>query len=289
MSERETVTRRTFLAAAGALPLAMSPAMAAARQRPAVPVGLELYSVRTELANDLLGTVDTVAKMGYQAVEFYSPYLQWSNRLAREVRQRMDDLGIACPSTHNPAAALSGDPLQRAIELNEILGSRLIAMASPPPKLVTIDAWKALADTCTAAAETLRPLGMRAGFHNHAVEWRSVEGQRPMDILAAGTPRDFVLQLDIGTCLEAGVDPVAWINANPGRIRSMHCKDWGAGEGRGYAVAFGEGDAPWLRIFEAAEATGGIEQYLIEQEVSPPGGQFAMARRCLDNYRKLRG
>lgn len=288
MSERDAVTRRTFLAAAGALPLAMSPAVAAA-QRPAVPVGLELYSVRTELANDLLGTVETVAKMGYQVVEFYSPYLQWSNRLAREVRQRMDDLGIACPSTHNPAAALSGDPLQRAIELNEILGSRLIAMASPPPKLVTIDAWKTLADTCSAASETLRPLGMRAGFHNHAVEWRSVEGQRPMDILAAGTPRDFVLQLDIGTCLEAGVDPVAWIDANPGRIRSMHCKDWGAGEGRGYAVAFGEGDAPWLRIFEAAEATGGIEQYLIEQEVSPPGGQFAMARRCLDNYRKLRG
>lgn len=286
MSRNETVSRRTFLAAAGTLPLAVS---AAAAQRPRVPVGIELYSVRTELDKDLLGTVSAVAKMGYQAVEFYAPYLQWSNAQARAVRQRLDDLGISCPSTHNPAAAFSGDPLQRAIELNEILGSRLISMASPPPKLVTVDAWRALAETCSRATERLRAVGMTAGFHNHAAEWREVEGQRPMDILAAGTPREFVLQLDVGTCVQAGADPVAWITAHPGRIRSMHCKDWGAGDGRGYAVAFGDGDAPWLRIFEAAEAAGGIEHYLIEQEVSPPGGQFAMAQQCLDNYRKLRG
>jgi hypothetical protein len=262
MSHNDTVSRRTFLAGAGALPLVISAGAAAAQRKP-IPVGLELYSVRTELTNDLLGTVSAVAKMGYQAVEFYS-------------------------STHNPATAFSGDPLQRAIELNDILGSKLISMASPPPKLVTVDAWKALADTCTKATERLRSVGMTAGFHNHATEWREVEGQRPMEILASGTPRDFVLQLDIGTCVQAGADPVAWINAHPGRVRSIHCKDWGAGEGRGYAVAFGEGDAPWLRIFEAAESVGGIEHYLIEQEVSPPGGQFAMAQRCLDNYRKLR-
>lgn len=287
MKKSVSVTRRGFLAAAGALPLAA--AVRGMAGQATVPVGLELYSVRTELTNDLLGTVSTVAKMGYQVVEFYSPYLQWTTATAREVRQRLDDLGIAAPSTHNPAAAFSGDMLARAIEINQILGSRLIVMASPPPKLTTADAWTRLAATCTEASEVLRPLGMRAGFHNHAAEWRPVEGQRPMDILAAGTPRDFVLQLDVGTCVEAGADPVAWIEAHPGRIGSMHCKDWGAGDDRGYAVAFGEGDAPWRRIFEAAERVGGIEHYYIEQEVSPPGGQFAMAERCLGNYKRLRG
>ena len=68
----------------------------------------------------------------------------------------------------------------------------------------------------------------------------------------------------------------------------MHLKDWGAGEGRGYAVAFGEGDVPWKPIFAAGEATGGVEYYLIEQEVSPPGTSLQMAQRCLDNYKKLR-
>jgi sugar phosphate isomerase/epimerase len=109
-----------------------------------------------------------------------------------------------------------------------------------------------------------------------------------MDLIAANTPKDVVLQFDVGTCVEVGADPIAWIYANPGRIKSVHCKDWGAGQGRGYSVAFGEGDAPWLKIFEAVESTGGIEYYLIEQEVSPPGQQLAMAEKCLDNWKKLR-
>jgi sugar phosphate isomerase/epimerase len=115
-----------------------------------------------------------------------------------------------------------------------------------------------------------------------------VDGKRPMDVIAAGTPRDVALQFDAGTCVEVGADPIAWINANAGRIRSVHCKDWGAGEGRGYRVAFGEGDVPWLKIFDALEASAGPEYYLIEQEESPQGQQFAMAEKCLANWKKLR-
>ena len=59
-----------------------------------------------------------------------------------------------------------------------------------------------------------------------------------------------------GTCVEAGADPVAWINANPGRIRSLHLKDWGKGEGRGYAVAFGEGDVPWKALLRRGRSQG---------------------------------
>ncbi len=92
-----------------------------------------------------------------------------------------------------------------------------------------------------------------------------------------------------GTAVEVGVDPVAWIKANPGRIKSIHLKDWGKGEGRGYAVAFGEGDVQWKPLLAAAEAIGGVEYYLIEQEHAGADGEIAMVKRCLDNYKKLRG
>jgi sugar phosphate isomerase/epimerase len=279
-----SLTRRDFLAMAGAAPL-VSSALSARQSSSRVAVGLELFSVRAELARDLPGTVTAVAKMGYEVVEFFSPYFSWTPAQAREVRTLLDGLGISCRSTHNGAAAFAGDGLKKAIELNQLIGSTCIVMASPG-KIVGIDGWKALAERLTAVTETLRPLGMTAGYHNHQYEWPAIDGQRPMDVLAAGTPKDFVLQFDVGTCVEVGVDPVAWINANPGRIRSVHCKDWGAGTGRGYAVAFGEGDAPWPAIFAAAEATGGVELYLLEQEVSPEPLQ--MVQRCLDNYRKLR-
>lgn len=287
MKDRGRVSRRKFLAAAGAMPLAVS-AFAARRQAARVKVGLQLYSVRDAFGRDWPGAVTAVARMGYEVVEFWAPYMQWSDDQARQARRLLDDLGIACPSTHNPASSL-GDGLERAVELNRILGSRTIVVASPPPGLTTVDAWKGFADTCTRAVERLRPMGMTAGFHNHAAEWREIDGQRPIEILAANTPRDFVLQLDVGTCMAAGADPVAWVNANPGRIRSMHCKDWGAGDDRGYAVAFGDGDTPWLPLFEAAEATGGIDVYYLEQEIPGAIGEFGMVQKCLDNYRTLRG
>jgi sugar phosphate isomerase/epimerase len=227
------LSRREFLAMAGAAPVAAS-ALASAQTFKNIPVGIELYSVRDHLTKDLPGTVTAIAKMGYQVVEFYSPYFQWTPAQAKDVRKLLDDLGIKCHSTHNGGASITPDGLQKAIELNQIIGSTNIIIASPPggqPK--TAAGWKTIAERLTEASEKLRPLKMAAGYHNHQYEWPALEGQRPMDILAANTPKDFVLQFDVGTCVEMGADPVAWIKANPGRIKSLHLKDWGKGEGRG--------------------------------------------------------
>lgn len=279
MKQNISLTRRSFLALTAAAPLAF-----AAPKAKNIPVGIELYSVRDELTKDLFGTVRAVAKMGYEVVEFYSPYYNWTPEYAKEVRKLMDDLGIRCLSTHNGANAFTPEGIQKAIELNQIIGSKDIVMASPG-RLSGPDPWKTVAERLTQSAETLRPLKMRAGYHNHKPEFVPVDGKRPMDIIAAGTPKDVVLQLDVGTCVEAGYDPVAWIKANKGRINSIHCKDWGAGEG--YHVLLGEGQAPWKNIFAAAESTGGVEFYLIEQE----GSRFnsiETAERCLATYKKMR-
>jgi sugar phosphate isomerase/epimerase len=281
MSAPYPISRRTFLGMAGALPFAAR-AFAAFKN---VPVGLELYSVRDELAKDLKGTVTAVAKMGYQIVEFYSPYFDWTPDQAKDVRKLLDDLGIQCRSTHNGTDSFTPDGLKKAIDLNRTIGSKYIIMASAG-RVTGLDGWKGVAEKLTAAAEQLRPLGLATGYHNHQPEWKEVDGKRPMDVIAAGTPKDVALQFDVGTCLEVGADPIAWIKANPGRIRSMHCKEWS--KTNGYGSAFGEGDAPWKEILDAAESTGGIEYYLIEQEQSGPGGQLAMAQRCLENWKKLR-
>ena len=278
------VSRRSFLGAAAALPFAAT----ALLEGKNVPVGLELYSVRGDLQKDLLATIASVGKMGYQIVEFYAPYLEWTPARAREVRKQLDASGLKCRSTHNNAPSFTEDGLKKAIELNQILGSKYIIMASAP-RATGLDAWKSVAAQLTDVAAKLKPLGMATGYHNHQAEWRKVDGQRPMDILAAGTPKDVVLQFDVGTCVEVGEDPVAWINSHPGRIKSVHCKDWS--KEKGYAVAFGEGEAPWKKIFEAAEKKGGVEYYLVEQETGAqyPGGETAMVQHCLDNWKQLKG
>ncbi len=279
-----TLSRRGFLAASIASPLA---AALTAASRPVV--GLELFSVRDELAKDLFGTVRTVAKVGYQAVEFFSPYYQWEPAYARQVRQLLDDVGLKAPSTHNGANVFTPEGLKKAIELNQIIGANLIVMASAGRGVTTLDDWKRVADRLAAASETLRPLGMRAGFHNHQLEFTPIDGTRPIDVIARHTPRDFVLQLDVGTCVHAGQDPVAWIKANPGRITSIHCKDWAPGEGpdKGYHVLTGEGVAPWTAIRAAAESVGGVETYLIEQEGSR-FTPFETIEKCLATWKAMR-
>lgn len=281
MSLDNSLTRRSFLALAAAAPLA-----AAGAQGRKIPVGLELYSVRNELKEDLMGTVRAVARMGYEGVEFYAPYFEWTADYAREVRKLLDDLRITCYSTHNSARSFAPENLSRAIELNGILGSSFVVMASAG-RVEGLDGWKSVADTLNRASEKLTAAGMRAGFHNHQAEFRIVDGGRPIQVLADHTSRDVALQLDVGTCVEVGYDPVAWVEKNPGRIASIHCKDWSPEPGRGYKVLFGEGAAPWKRIFEAAERVGGVQYYLIEQEGSdyPP---FETAERCLAQFRKLR-
>ena len=266
--KRQLWSRRSFTATAALAPFGLRAAFANAAAG-GIPVGIEMYSVRNALAKDPMGTVREVAKAGYQGLEFYGPHYQWTAEQAKEMRKLLDDLGIRCYSTHNDSGNFSAEKIGHAIEVNKILGGKYVVMASSHEGS-TPDAWKSVADILNTVSEKLEV------------------GTRPMDILAKNTKPTVMLQLDVGTCIEAGSDPVAWIKANPGRIHSMHCKEWSPEKDKGYAVLFGEGVAPWKQLFDAAEHGGGIEYYLIEQE----GSRFSeieTAQKCLAAFRATHG
>jgi len=298
------LSRRNFVGLAAAAPALLAthavlhPSLlpvaraAAPSPRGRYPIGIELYAVRGELVKDLPGTLRRVAEIGYEVVEFYAPYFGWTFPYAKEVRARLDDLGLKCLSTHNHHPSFTpGGTMAKAIELNQILGTRCLVMSSAPGGTTGVEAWKRLCGQLSAAAEEFKSHGLSAGFHNHRTQWVAVEGQRIMDVIAANTPPEFVLQLDVGTCVSAGEDPVAWIKAHPGRTRSIHLKDWAPGaeaDEKGYRVMFGEGVAPWREIFAAAESVGGVEFYLMEQEGSRYS-EYETAERCLATWRQMRG
>lgn len=276
----DTFSRRSFVAFSALLPWAFS-----VRAAKSIPTGIELYSVRNELKKDPEATLRAVAEMRYQGVEFYAPYFEWTESQTKQTRKLLDDLGIRCFSTHNDSSYLTPEKISRARDMNLILGSKYVVMSSSNPG-PGLDGWKPVAEALNFAADQLEHWGLKAGYHNHNREFTPLEGQRPMEVLAKNTKPSIMLQLDVGTCLEAGSDPVAWIQANPGRIRSLHLKEWSPEPGKGYTVLFGEGVAKWKEIFEVAESTGGVEYYLIEQE----GSRFSeleTAKRCLQSFRKI--
>jgi sugar phosphate isomerase/epimerase len=302
------LSRRSFLTASG-LTISGVASLALAAPAKKISTGLELYSVRDALAKDLMGTVRAVAGMGYEIVEFYAPYFEWTPAYAKQVRALMDGLGIRCNSTHNDTEAFTPEGLKKAVELNQILGSKYVVWAGGDEPQ-SLDSWKGTAAKLTAASQTLAASNLQAGYHNHGPDFTIVGGHRPIEILAANTPKEVMLQLDVGHCLEGGGDPVAWIRANPGRIRSLHIKDWKSGSGKhiqkreteygintrltkspdgetGFRVLVGEGDVQWHRVIDAAESMGGVEFYLIEQE----GSRFPeleTAERCLANWKRVK-
>ncbi|HTQ97322.1 MAG TPA: sugar phosphate isomerase/epimerase family protein [Candidatus Acidoferrum sp.] len=272
-----TFTRRTFLAFTAVAPWAIRTIGASK-----IPMGIEMYSVRDELKKDPQGTVKAIAAMGYQGLEFYAPYFEWSPQQAKDMKKLLDDLGIRCFSTHNDSTYMNKENIQKAADLNLILGGKYVVMASSQPK-PGLDGWKEIAEALNFAGEKLEASGLKAGYHNHETEFKPVDGVRPMEVLAKNTKPTVMLQLDVGTCLEAGSDPVAWIKANPGRIHSLHVKDWSPDPGKGFSVLFGEGAADWKAIFAAAESVGGAEYYLMEQEGSRYS-ELETAKKCLENY-----
>jgi sugar phosphate isomerase/epimerase len=287
----EKISRRSFLAMSAVAPFAMSGVDATplgAEPSSSIPVGLELYSVREGLKTDLDGTVKSVAGMGYQCVEFYAPYWEWSEQQTKDVRKLIDDLGVKCYSTHNASSYVTKENIGKTRDRCGILGCKYVVVASTNVEGQGIDGWRKFADVLNEANEGLSAAKMHSGYHNHKTEFVAIDGVRPIEVLAKNTKPTVMLQLDVGTCLEAGGDPVAWIKANPGRIRSLHLKDWSPDAGKGYTVLFGEGVADWKAIFAAAEHGGGVEYYLIEQEGSRMS-ELDTARECLKTYRKMRG
>jgi len=272
------LSRRSFFA---------GPALAALAQRQRVPYGLELYSVRDQMKGDVPRVLREVARMGYEVVEFYSIYFDYSLDQAKHLRKVMDDVGLRCVSTHNAGKFFEPENLSRTIELNQILGSTHIIQASAG-KVTSLDGWRRVAERLNLVAEKLRAYGLRTGFHNHPLEFQPLEGRLPMDLLGESTAKEVILQLDAGAALAAGADPVAFIRRFPGRIASIHVKDYSPEPGKGFRVLLGEGAVDWKALFEAAETLGGVEYYFIEQEGSDYPS-METAERCLAALRKLRG
>ena len=259
MTTELNFSRRELLTLLGVAPLVLG----ATGEK--VPVGLELYSVRNELTKDLVGTLQAVGGIGYDCVEFYAPYYDWTPDYAKQVRKELDGLKMRCYSTHNDHKAFTADGIKKAIELNKILGTKYIVMASPG-EAKTPDDWKRVAELLNSGNQKMHGDGLRSGYHNHVQEWKAIDGKRPMDIIADNTDETVQLQLDVGHCVAGGGDPVNWIDSHPGRTRSLHVKDWSPDGG--FEVLLGEGVVPWKEVFAAAESKGKVEYYLIEQEGS---------------------
>ena len=249
-----------------------------------IPVALQLYSVREDCARDLPGTLEAVANMGYDGVEFAGYY----GRSADELRKMLDNLGLRVAGTHIRINTLLGDELKQTIEFNRILGNRFLIVPSLPENMRSSKAvWLETARLMNDMAEKVKPEGMRVGYHNHAIEFQPIEGDLPWDIFFRATVPDVVMQLDTGNAMHGGVSPdgiLEILKHYPGRAVTVHLKEFSSTNKQ---ALIGEGEMKWKEFFSLCETIGGTEWYIVEQEsyAFPP---LECVRRCIKNLREMR-
>ena len=259
-------SRREFLRASALSSAALltAPSRLAHAPQRTIPIGVQLYSVRSVFNNDVPGTLAGIKKIGYQAVEF-AGYANYAND-AKGLRQLLDDNGLKACGTHLPGALgdVTGDNLDKTIEFNEVLGNNKLIVAHI--SATTPDDWEKQADIFSGIAEKLKPRHMRIGYHNHTAEFTPLpDGRLIEDIFFGKASPDVFIQLDIGHCAHAGADPVAFIKKHAGRILSVHVKDW-VPDTKGDILGAEGAIVKWPEVLAACQPENGPQWLIIEEE-----------------------
>ena len=263
-----------------------------------LPIALQLYSVRDELEKDFFGTLKKVKTMGYDGVELSG----LNGRDPYEVRRMLDEVGLACPSSHVPVA-----------EQKEV--GAFVRYARAGVRFVAVP-WmdygngnehlRENIETVRRLAENAAKEGITLLYHNHDFEFKKVNGKAILDILYEEIPA-YLLQTQFDTCWVkfAGESPVEYLKKYAGRAPLVHLKDfWSDGEngvapydliGKGSEarkktnfefrpIGYGVQDIP--SIIKASEEAG-AEWLIVEQDESFVRPTMEAARMSIEYLHSL--
>ncbi len=244
----------------------------------AIPVALELYTVRDETARDFAGTLRRVAEIGYGAVEFAG----YGGLSAAQMSALLGETGLRAAATHVGLAALEAN-IEAEIEYCLAIDCRYLVLPWLPPEQRTPAHFTALAPRLNEFGRRCQERGLTFGYHNHDFEFETADGAYLLDhLLDATDPQLVNLELDVYCAAFAGVDPAAYISNRSGRVPLVHLKDMDA-ERRFTEV--GDGTLDLQAIFSAAEQNGSA-WYIVEND-APRMPSLESARRSLENLRAL--
>jgi sugar phosphate isomerase/epimerase len=245
-------------------------------------IGLELYSVRREMAKDFDRTLATVRQIGYTDVELLWSFDNFGKSTA-EVKAALQREGLKAPSAHmSPTTIFIG--WERRLETAKALGHEyLIVPSFTGETSKTLDDWKEWADRFNQAGAVARRAGIWLAFHNEADHMKPIDGKIPYDVFVERTDPSVVRhQLDVGNMTIGGGDPLRYLERYRDRYWSFHIKDVAADRSRD--TELGTGIVDFRRLLAAIPDIDRKPCY-VEHEESPD--PLASAKRNFEYLRKL--
>jgi sugar phosphate isomerase/epimerase len=269
------LTRRQLLAlsVAGAGQIVLGTRTEARRQPRKSTWGVQLYTVRDQIAKDPAATLQALARIGYTALEILQPTLPVIAPLVKP-------LGLSIAAVHLDGPTATGEGLSAFITQAKAHGVRhLVVPYVPPPQRPTDRAgFEQLASRLSRMSREVSAAGLQLCYHNHAFEFgQDRDGTRWLDVIMQGTAASgMTLELDVFWAAITGADPVETIRRYPGRIALVHLKDKDPQAARSLVesvprqsfVEVGSGALDFAAILAASRAAG-VEHYFVEQDFTP--------------------
>ena len=280
-TRREAIT--TLGAAAGLTGLRAAYTMHRASSIPPHPapiipsVGVQLYTVRSEMRSDVDRTLARVAEIGYEEVEF----AEYFDRSAAQIRRILDDNGLKAPASHIGIEQMENQ-WDMVVDFSATVGHQYVVVAYIDAEdRKSLDDYRRITDRFNVVAERANAAGITFGYHNHDFEFEMVEGQVPFDvILTHADPTLVQFEMDLFWILNGGADPLDYFRRYPGRFPMVHVKDM---DSDGSMVDVGAGEIDFAKIFAQSDLAG-IKHYFVEHD--NPRSPFGSIRA---SYGYLRG
>lgn len=287
-SSRGEMDRRRFLGAVAALGLgglafpACNMGAAASSRRGDLPrIGVQLYTVRDRMRQNVEQTLRAVAEIGYDEVETHDFF----GSTPAQFRALLDRFGLASPAGHVPLTAVRSE-LDATLAAAETVGQRWVIVPWIEESERTADGYRRVAEDLNAAGRVARERGLRVGYHNHDFEFEPLPGETTgFDILLRDTDPELVgIELDLFWAVKGGADPLALFAAHPGRFPLCHVKDMQGIGGAERMVDVGQGEIDFAAIFARSEQAG-LRHYFVEHD--QPEDSLESLRRSYDHLRQL--
>lgn len=199
-------------------------------------IGLQLYSIRDSIKNDVPGAIAKVARMGYKFVE-PAGYAdgKFYGMAPSEFRALCEKNGMTVLSSHTgrpvPDSAKLAETMawwDACIDAHITAGAKYIVQSSMGGTAYqSLEGLKSYCDYFNMIGEKCNAKGIRFGYHNHSREFTTqFDGVTLYDYLVENTdPSKVMFQMDLYWCVEGGKNPVDYFNKYPGRFELWHIKD----------------------------------------------------------------
>ena len=239
-------------------------------------IGVQLYSVRRELAKDFTGVIQAIAGMWYDGVELAGlpPGITPADATAL-----FDSLRLTVASGHFGLPI--GENASQVIDGARALGCGMIVSSKGPDNFKTPDLVKRTCEELNEAAANADKAGMRLAYHNHWWEFGNVEGHVVFDQMLDLLDPRVCFEVDTYWVKTGGGDPAKVVTVLGRRAPLLHIKDGPCVSGQPM-VAVGKGAMEFAPIL----AAGRHAEWLV---VEIDECATDMLKAVQDSVRYLRG